>query len=352
MKIRSILFSAVLLGTAGVTALVACSSDESSSSSSGGTTDGTITVRVSAATGGTVSDPSGKATLAIPPGALDKDTDITLKVSPAANGAAGDVLDFGPDGLKFLKPATLTMKTDGVTVPNGKTAVIAVYEGGAWKAIDGSKLAGNVVTGDVAHFTQYTFIFVDGQVTVVPPANCAEAAAFTPCGGDPTGKWKFGNLCLDPKTTVPDPFKGTCPQYQASVDFTSDGTITFTGTATSGTFTTTDSTATLSYAYTFPLTCAQAMYDSGAITCQQLSGQKAGDPQCVDAGGGNCKCSASGTNQSAGNTKNYTTSGNIFTETDSQGNTKSGEYCVKGNVLYYKEDKDGGTGLIYSLIKQ
>lgn len=59
---------------------------------------GTTVVHVSAALGGTVSDPAGKTTLTIPPGALEADTDITLSVEAASAGAATDVSSFGPDG--------------------------------------------------------------------------------------------------------------------------------------------------------------------------------------------------------------------------------------------------------------
>ena len=45
-----------------------------------------------------------------------------------------------------------------------------------------------------------------------------------------------------------------------------------------------------------------------------------------------------------GNT--YTTSGTTWTS----GSGKTGQYCVSGDILYYRENAaDGGTGLLYVL---
>jgi hypothetical protein len=352
MKVRSVLLAGFLLGSAGLTALVACSSDSSSGSSgSSGTTSGTVTVHVTAAAGGTVSDPAGKATLTIPPGAVATDTDITLNVGAAANGSAGSVLDFGPDGLKFLKPATLTVKTDGVTVPTGKSVSVAIFDGAAWKPLDGSKFANGTATADVLHFTKYSIVFIDGQVVLQPPANCAETAStFTACGGDPSGTWKFADFCIDAKSLGADPFKGNCPQFAASVDYKSDGVVTITGNASAGTLSTGPSTANTTITYTFPLSCTNAVTDGGLATCAEAS--KSGTT-CTDTGSGNCSCVETSSKMSTGDTHGYTASGNILTNLDSNGQpSDSGEYCVKGGLLYYKEIKDGGQGVLYVLQKQ
>ena len=354
MKVRSVLLAGFVFASAGLTALVACSSDSSSGSSgTSGTTSGTVTVHVTAAAGGTVSDPGGKATLAIPPGALATDTDITLNVGAAANGSAGSVLDFGPDGLQFLKPATLTVKADGVTVPTGKSVSVAIFDGSAWKPLDGSKFASGVATADVMHFTKYSIVIVDGQVLLQPPANCTETSStFQACGGDPNGTWKFADFCIDPKSLGADPFKGGCPQFAATVDFKSDGIVTIAGNATQGTITTGPSTENTTITYTFPLTCTNAVTDGGLASCAQAS--KSGGATCTDTGSGNCSCTEASSKQSTGSTHGYTASGNILTNLDSTTGqpTSTGEYCVKGGLLYYKEIKDGGQGLIYVLQKQ
>jgi len=349
MKMQKIVVTAFLLGTAGVSALVACSSDSTSSTSS--TTSDTVTVRVTAAAGGTVSDPGGKATLAIPPGALEKDTDITLKVSAAANGSAGSVLDFGPDGLKFLKPATLTVKADGVTVPDGKTVSVAIFENGAWKPLDGSKFANGVATAEVQHFTMYSIVIVDGQVVLQPPASCTDVQ-FTPCGGDPTGTFKFANFCIDPRVLGADPFKGSCNALNATVDFNWDSTVTFTGGAASGTMVVAPGTQTIKATLNFPLSCATNASDGGVTSCAQAS--DGNGLNCADSTtAGSCTCTKTDTKQDTGSNNTYATSGSVITITDTSDNsTSTGEYCVKGNLLYFRDTKDGGSGITYVLQKQ
>jgi hypothetical protein len=334
MKMRFVLLTAFILAGTGVTALVACSSD-STTSSSGGTTSGTVTVHVTAAGGGTVSDPSGKATLAIPPGALAADTDITLATSAAANGSAGDVLDFGPDGLQFLKPATLTIKADGVTVPDGKSVSVAILGGTTWTPLTGSTFANGVATADVMHFTKYSIIIVDGKIVIQPPASCdAAQAGFTNCGGDVSGTWKFLDYCIDPK--IADSLKPAgCSGATATIEVTNTQTITFSG-GTSGTVTTSDGTSTSTITTEVPTTC---LSDGGVgVVCANLSDTKT---TCTDsATQGNCHCVQT-------EVKAQTGSSNTFPDP-----ANPSEYCVQGNLLTVKESKNGvATGNLFVLQK-
>jgi hypothetical protein len=74
--------------------------------------------QVSAARGGVVRSPSGGLTLAIPPGALEKDTVITVAELPPGEGPAlGPTYDLGPTGLTFRQPVTITIHFDGGDVP-------------------------------------------------------------------------------------------------------------------------------------------------------------------------------------------------------------------------------------------
>jgi hypothetical protein len=80
----------------------------------------TITQHVSAAQGGTVTSPSGGLTLSIPPGALAKDTDITIEeLAPGEGLVLGPTYDLGPTSLKFQKPATLTLHFKPADIPEG-----------------------------------------------------------------------------------------------------------------------------------------------------------------------------------------------------------------------------------------
>jgi hypothetical protein len=335
MKTGKIVATALFLVGAGVTALVACSSDTTSTPPTTTTNSATVTVHVTAAAGGTVSDPSGKATLAIPAGALAADTDITLATSAAANGSAGDVLDFGPDGLQFLKPATLTIKADGVTVPDGKSVSVAILGGTTWTPLTGSTFANGVATADVMHFTKYSIIIVDGKVVIQPPASCdAAQAGFTNCGGDVSGTWKFLDYCVDPK--VADSLKPVgCSGATATIEVTNTQTITFSG-GTSGTVTTSDGTATTTITTEVPTTC---LSDGGVgVVCANLSDTKT---TCTDsATQGNCHCVQTDVKAQTGNTTTFPDPAN------------PSEYCVQGNLLTVRESKNGvATGNLFVLQK-
>jgi hypothetical protein len=351
------------LGSSTVGIIAACSSDSSSGSSSGTTPTGTTTVHVSAAAGGTVADPSGKTSLAIPPGALEKDTDITLALTPAANGAVVEVSEFGPDGLKFLKPVALTIKADATLATGGKTLAVAVLEGTAFKAVDGSAYANGAATASITHFSKYSIILVDGKVVLVPPKDCADALAnFKACGGDPTGVYTIKDLCIPGQSLGADPFNGKCPGFNATGDLVVTNTITINATQ----LISSDGNVTTNSVLNIPLSCANTDGDGGVLQpppyadCAafqtQLNKNNAGKPQyaCTDMGSGVCACAVSESKANPGSTSTYTVSGNTITTTDSTGKVGNpSEFCRNGNLLQIAgKNGDGGIGLLYSLQQQ
>lgn len=328
-----------MMATAGLFALAACSSDSSSATTPTSSAGEKITVRITAAQGGTVADKSGKVSLAIPPGALAADTDISLAIGAQANGSAGDVYEFGPDGLQFLKPATLTLKGDGITVPEGKTAAIGLLEGTAFKKLEGSAFANGVATAPVMHFTKYAIILIGNDIVLQPPSSCTDVGAkFTNCGGDPTGTWKFTDYCLDPKVLGQLKPSG-CTDWVASIEVDTTQTVTFAG----GTVTTSNGTATSTIISDFSKSCYG---DAGSsVVCSDLSKPSNTPPvTCVDsATAGKCHCTQVETKQQTGST-------NPFPDPDP---TKNSEYCVQGNTLTVREIKNSApTGTYFILTKQ
>jgi hypothetical protein len=69
--------------------------------------------KVVGATGGTVTTPSGNASVDIPEGALPADTTISIAPvvasPPGGTEGLGDAYVFGPEGLVFLKPVTIKL---------------------------------------------------------------------------------------------------------------------------------------------------------------------------------------------------------------------------------------------------
>jgi hypothetical protein len=344
MKPALVVLSLAALGS--IAAAVACSS--SSSTTGGGADAGsagqTVTVHVSAASGGTVSDATNTATLAIPGGALAQDTDITLAVGATTSDTVASVYDFGPDGLQFQKPAALTIKTDQ-TAPQGKALSIAYQDStGAWKPVDGSSVANGAVTANISHFTKYSIVIVDGQVVLQPPSGCTDVVAnFKPCGGDVTGTWVIKDFCVGAQSIASDPFDGGCPGFTASVDVQNTQTITFNA----GTETSTAGTETDTFTYDFPASC---FADGGSTpTCAQIGNN---GTTCVDKGGGICECTKTQTKQHAAETKTYTTSGSVFTDYTNGVANGPVDYCVSNSDLWARPEQNNDAGLIYVLQKQ
>lgn len=103
-----------------------------------------------------VSSADGVVTLDVPAGAVPAGTEITIDTTTAPAGADA-AYDFGPDGLEFAEPATLTWTIDGE--PESPTAFllgsisgdgqVEVLQGVETAVADGS----TVVTAPVDHFS-------------------------------------------------------------------------------------------------------------------------------------------------------------------------------------------------------
>lgn len=336
MKIRHVFALAALtvVGGAG-TGLAGCSSDDV-------TAQAPTSTRISAATGGTVTDGAGTVSLEIPAGALAADTDISLAVAGKTDQTVSSVYDFGPNGLTFLKPVTLKIKG---TKPDGKDVAIAYEDNGTWKPLtDTSVGTDGFVKATTTHFTKYAIVIVNGDLVVQAPKTCEDAQAqFSACGGDPKGTWKFGEFCVPSGVLAADPFDGKCPEATMTFEITSTRLVTIDAT----TIKTSAGTETVASELTIPNTCLTA----NSATCEQVANGNEGATCAGNATA--CVCNGSEVTEKTESTATYTTSGNTISITDSDGKVSTGEYCVKGSLLYFKgADEAGKTELIYVLEKQ
>ena len=141
--------------------VTSCSSGGSPTGSGAGVSDaGPQSTLITAAAGGVVTDPSGNTTLTIPPGALAQDTNITLSILAKERTALVELSKFGPDGLTFLLPATLSIKGDASLAPTGMTLVIGLDTGTDFLAVSGSSFANGAATAPITHFSSYSIIAV------------------------------------------------------------------------------------------------------------------------------------------------------------------------------------------------
>ncbi len=114
--------------------------------------------------GGTVTDPRG-ASVTIPAGALDVPTEITIKTYTNSAGISRDHgvtpftggADFGPEGLTFNVPVTISIPSSVPLVENQEHAVFT-FADGSWKDIPFAADPGSdnaTLTAEVNHFSPY-----------------------------------------------------------------------------------------------------------------------------------------------------------------------------------------------------
>lgn len=158
----------------------------------------------------------------IPAGALAVDTTVTAETLDAdemPGAVASTVIDFGPDGLQFQTPVTLTFDYSG-SGPEGATPKLAFLEAGQWTVLSDSRVENGKVVATTTHFTPFAVIWEGGQQA----GGGCEEMPFTACGGNIEGAWEFELGCVKlPPNHVPI---ADCPEATARYDVEVSGTFT------------------------------------------------------------------------------------------------------------------------------
>ncbi|MEO5727827.1 MAG: hypothetical protein ABI134_20825 [Byssovorax sp.] len=164
--------------------LAACGGDPVDSGAGGGGGAAVpITQDVVAAKGGTVANPDKSVSLAIPAGALTKDTKVTITVSPKEETTATSVYTFGPEGVVLSTPATLVISTAGISVPAKMKAVLGVRIGtGSWADVPGATQGSGTLEAPVSSFGAYSVILVAAPACADECMSQADAVCCTTCG--------------------------------------------------------------------------------------------------------------------------------------------------------------------------
>ena len=90
----------------------------------------------------------------IPAGALPQDTTVTIDLPADALLAKRVLAEFGPHGVQFNQPVTLSFPLTGVSL--GGPVQVAWWDGGQWVGMGGSVNAlGTRLTGTTPHFSYY-----------------------------------------------------------------------------------------------------------------------------------------------------------------------------------------------------
>ena len=97
-----------------------------------------------------------KATFMVPPMALDKKTDISMQVH--GSGATA-IVEFGPDGLEFNKPALLALTFSSEDVDPESLGGFLVEKDGSYTPVGHRIIVKNntiTLLIKIAHFSEYT----------------------------------------------------------------------------------------------------------------------------------------------------------------------------------------------------
>lgn len=259
------------------------------------------------ASGGTLA--LGQVALEVPSGALAADTVLTVaeELSPADPTGVVAAWDFGPDGLQFAVPATLSV--DGVATPaTGERLTLSWYDevAAAWVDLP-TTVDGSVASAPVEHFTTFAL-----RTVSIDAGECEGLPA--PCGGDLVGTWQLDALCYEFAET-----KGTSTSgCDIVADFVVDasGSVTFDA---GGTYTSQlvlDITANT----TMPASCFVGL---PAMDCGVIQ------PGCVGTTDVGCSCVQTFT-ETTDDLGTWTTAG---AELVFDGDPTPSTYCVTGDDL-------------------
>ncbi len=237
----------------------------------------------------------GAVKIDVPKGALAEDTEITIKVEDKKGYAKKDedlpidVYEFGPDGLQFNAPVTLTFDLAGVNLKNKKADIVYQDDDGNWVKLDNTKVEGGKAKADTTHFTPFTIM-----LTLTDDGDLAQGAGqcandFTACGGDLTGTWEFTGSCA----TIPEgafggsdpdsPFNDCTDKPTAGFSIDITGTITFNA---DGTYEG-DQTLSVQSTVSIPKSCLTEVAMGEPFTCDDLNGDsepQPGEPVFTDSG--------------------------------------------------------------------
>ncbi|MGB5502966.1 MAG: CHRD domain-containing protein [Polyangiales bacterium] len=113
----------------------------------GGANGGTSTVIGNA--GGTATSSDGRVVITIPAGALSDDTLISI-VPNSTSGSLGTPYAFGPEGITFNEPVTVTVSYTDADIPDGASdesiLIAKQYNGYFWRGVTNSIVDSNAKT--------------------------------------------------------------------------------------------------------------------------------------------------------------------------------------------------------------
>jgi hypothetical protein len=150
---------------------------------------------ISPAVGGTVQLSTGDR-IVIPAGALPAGSNVVISinslpraafpVTSATAVAAGDIREFGPSGLQFLRPVTISLKFDAsfASLADATQTLRVFYfnpTSGLWELVGGAvDVPNRLVNVNVTHFSLYG---VQRDTALIPTSTAPQVNGTTPIPG-------------------------------------------------------------------------------------------------------------------------------------------------------------------------
>src|SRR2546425_4153912 len=161
-----------------------CGGDGGDTPSPSQNTNALASARIRAADGGTVTVPSphplAGTSIAIPPGALDSDTIISIFAAPLPGlpGVMGLAIDLQPDGTAFRVPVTVTLVYHDADLPAGtreeRLSIAKVDANGTLVPLTNVRVdtAANMVRGETTSLSVYVLVLPSNTApNTAPVAN-------------------------------------------------------------------------------------------------------------------------------------------------------------------------------------
>jgi len=304
---------------------------------------------IMAADGGEVALAEAGVKLSIPAGALGADTMISAEVISKsglmdAEHLAGNVVEFGPDGLQFEAPVMLELEVGAAKIPADAEVSLAWFDekAKAWVDLPGSKLEDGKVSAETTHFTVFAIRFVvaaNGDV-VQDAGECSDT--FQACGGNIEGTWNIVSGCANVNKPLGNA-GGQCQGASLSLGIDITGDIVIGGGTISGTLNMTSEVTQV-----LPKSCL------GGGSCPMADPEDEDDFVFVDKGA-TCEGTQSETNSNEIN-GSYRVEGGMFVTADPDtGEEKSDdntEYCVTGNKLVVNSINDDGVTIRWTAMRK
>jgi hypothetical protein len=340
-----------MLGIALIAAtMVGCGGDDGSSGDDSGKTADSPNVgastekMVTAAEGGEVALAEAGVNLSIPAGALAEDTMISAEVISKsglkdADEVVGNVVEFGPDGLKFEKPAMLELAVGDAKIPTDATVSLAWYddENGKWVDLEGSKLEGGKVMAETTHFTVFAIRIVvnDNGQLVQMGGECTDT--FKACGGNLEGTWNIVHGCADIGNALGQA-DSACKGASIAFGIDITGDVVIGGGKISGTLMMSSELTQI-----MPKSCVGG-------SCPMSTGSDPDDVVFVDKGD---TCEGTSTDSETQEVdETYTVEDNMFVTAGDDNSSDMSEYCVSGDKLVVNTVSEDGITIRWTAMRK